>query len=124
MLHSLPAFDSPQLKDWLDQHDASDFDALPFGVVAMTAGGIAVSYNAAESAFSGLRPERVIGRHFFQDVAPCANNALVAHRFDAAPELDVIIDYTFAFRLRPREVRLRLLQGGRLPQRYLLVEPQ
>lgn len=122
MSESLPAFDAPHLKDWLDRHDAHDFDALPYGVVAMTAEGITVGYNTAESVASGLGPERVIGRHFFRDVAPCANNAIVAHRFDVEPELDAIIDYTFAFRLRPRDVRLRLLQGGRLPQRYLLIE--
>ena len=48
-----------------------DVDALPFGLITLDAEGIVVGYNQAESALSGLDPERVLGRNFFEHVAPC-----------------------------------------------------
>ena len=52
-------------------------------------------YNAAESRLSGLPSDRVIGRQFFREVAPCCNNARVAQRFGAAT-LDVTISHSGA----------------------------
>jgi photoactive yellow protein len=63
-------------------------DALPFGVVAMVPDGTVTAYNTAEAALSGLTPSRVVGRNFFTSVAPCTNNFMVAHRFEAEPEID------------------------------------
>jgi len=51
-----------------------DLDALPFGVILLDKNLVVKGYNRAESTESGIRPERVIGRHFFDVVAPCANN--------------------------------------------------
>jgi len=78
-------------------------------------------YNKAESALSGLRPERVIGRHFFSAIAPCSNNYLVAGRFDEA-ELDAIVDYVFTLRMAPTPVRLRLLRQPNARHMYMIVE--
>ncbi len=97
-----------------------ELDALPFGVVEMDREGTVLRYNAAESRSSGLPPERVVGRHFFRDVAPCSDNRLVAQRY-ALDTLDETLAYTFLLRMRPVPVTLRLLkpvEGGRM---YLLV---
>lgn len=99
-------------------------DQLSFGVIQMDAGGFVTHYNRSESLASGLRPERVMGRHFFTAVAPCANNALVAGRFVAEPELDAIIDYVFTWWLRPTAVRLRMLRAPERRHAYLLVQRQ
>jgi photoactive yellow protein len=106
----------------LDAADRAALDALGFGVVRMDREGKVVAYNRSESELSGLSPERVIGRPFFTDVAPCTNNFMVAHRYEEAEALDETIDYVFTFRMRPTKVRLRLLKSPGAPHMYLLVE--
>lgn len=115
-------FSSPNLLDHLEKADAATLDALPFGLIAMDADGHVLAYNAAEAALSGLTPSRVIGRHFFSAVAPCANNYMVAQRFESEPELDEFIDYVFTLRMATTPVRLRLLKSGNAHRMYLAVE--
>lgn len=49
----------------------SEIDALPFGLIAVDRAGTIEQYNAYESKLSRLSKERVTGRNFFTDVAPC-----------------------------------------------------
>ena len=65
-------------------------------------------------------PNRVIGRRFFLEVAPCSNNAQVAQRFEAAT-LDATIPYTLALRMKPVPVILRLLKAPDSTRMYFLV---
>ena len=51
--------------------DQAAYDRLPFGFIVLDEHGYVEEYNQAESELSGLSPGRVIGRHFFRDVAPC-----------------------------------------------------
>jgi photoactive yellow protein len=46
-------------------------DALPYGAIQLTGDGVITAYSRAESQLSGLSPERVIGKNFFRQVAPC-----------------------------------------------------
>ncbi len=96
-----------------------ELDELPFGVVEMDLEFNVLRYNDTESRYSGLPRERVVGRNFFRDVAPCSNNRRVAQRY-ALPALDETIAYTFALRMQPVPVTLRMLKpaGG---QRLLLL---
>jgi photoactive yellow protein len=48
------------------------FDTLPYGVVLINAEGNVTGYNEKEAALSGLDPKKVLGRNFFNDIAPCA----------------------------------------------------
>jgi photoactive yellow protein len=115
-------FDAPGIMDWLDAASPAALDKLPFGVVGLAADGTVARYNAVEGKLSGLTPARVIGRKFFTSVAPCANNFMVAHRFETEAELDVFVDYVFTFRLVPLKVRLRLLKRRDAKLMYMLVE--
>jgi photoactive yellow protein len=47
------------------------FDELPFGAIVIDPDGTIASYNEYETRLSQLDRERVIGRNFFRDVAPC-----------------------------------------------------
>lgn len=116
-------FDDADIHHRLDGiADPAAFDELDFGVIALDADHRVTSYNAAESALSGLSPDRVIGRHFFSEVAPCTNNYMVAQRFETEDTLDDTIDYVFTLRMRPTPVRLRLLRRPEAVRQYLLVE--
>lgn len=113
-------FDAPDAAASLQRLSADELDGLDFGVVEMDHQGQVLRYNATESRYSGLPVDRVVGRHFFRDVAPCSNNRHVAHRYEAAT-LDDTIAYTFALRMKPVPVTLRLLKPADSPCMYLLV---
>jgi photoactive yellow protein len=59
--------------DALAQMTREQLDALPFGVIELAADGTILSYNAGEAELSGRQPEKVIGKNFFTEVAPCTN---------------------------------------------------
>jgi photoactive yellow protein len=116
------SFEDSNILRRLDAADDVVLDSVPFGVIRINGDGFVVSYNAVESESAGLCSERVLGRRFFSQVAPCMNNGLVAARFELEPQLDCVIDYVFALRLRSTPVRLRLLKSPGCRYRYLLVE--
>jgi photoactive yellow protein len=49
-----------------------ELDKLPYGLITLDAEGRVIHYNDTESRLVGLPKERVIGKRFFVDVAPCA----------------------------------------------------
>ncbi|HJL18291.1 MAG TPA: helix-turn-helix domain-containing protein [Sandaracinaceae bacterium LLY-WYZ-13_1] len=101
-------------------------DALPFGVIQLSDDGTVLLYNATESRFSGIGREHAEGKHFFGELAPCCNNRLVYGRFKEGLErgkLDVQIDYTFTYRMRPTNVRLHLYRDDETRSNWLTVTP-
>ena len=115
------SFDNVALPE-LDTMRVEDRDALPFGVVGFEADTLVQVYNATEARMSGLDPATVMGVPFFDAVAQCMNNFMVAQRFEDEPEIDDIIPYVLTLRMRPTRVRLRLLASPAISQRYILIE--
>jgi photoactive yellow protein len=119
-LPELPAFDAPDAAARLAELPTPDFDRLPFGAIEMDRTTLVLRYNATESGYSGLSPSRVLGRPFFREVGICADNRLVARRYDEA-SLDETLAYTFSLRMRPTPVTLRMLKPEGSETMYLLV---
>lgn len=115
-------FEQPDLLGQLEGTEPAALDRLGFGVIRLDRDTRVLAYNRYESEATGLTAARVIGRHFFTDVGPCMDNALVAGRFVQQPELDEMLDYVFALHLKPVPVRLRLLASARHAARYVLVK--
>lgn len=101
---------------------ASEPDAVSFGAIAIDREHRAVAYNAVESRAAGLSPERVLGKPFFSEVAPCMNNFMVAQRFADTDTLDETIDYVLTLRMRPTRVRMRLLREPGAACGWILIE--
>ena len=102
-------------------------DQLPVGVIQLSDTGRVLLYNATETRFSGLKREDAEGKHFFGELAPCCNNRLVYGRFKRGVEednLDVFIDYTFTYRMRPTNVRLHLYRDVETRSNWMTVEPK
>jgi photoactive yellow protein len=99
-----------------------DLDRLPFGVVGLDSEKLVVVYNATEAGMAGLARDSVIGLPFFDAVAQCMNNFMVAQRFEDEAELDEIVPYVLTLRMRPTRVRLRLLATPDAPLQYILIE--
>ncbi|REE23180.1 photoactive yellow protein [Paraburkholderia sp. BL27I4N3] len=102
--------------------DGEHLDALPFGLIGIAPDAIVTLYNATESKNAGLRPESVLGKHFFEEVAPCMNNFMVAQRFADEDGLDHVVPYVLTLRMRPTPVRLRLLKAPEYATRFVLIE--
>ena len=116
-----PGFDSITLPT-LEAMSEQERDALPYGVVGLDADTIVKSYNATEARMAGLDQASVLGVPFFDAIAQCMNNFMVAQRFVDEPELDAIIPYVLTLRMRPTQVRMRLLATPTMPHRYILIE--
>lgn len=97
-------------------------DGVPFGVIGFTSDALVTVYNATESKNAGLRAQRVLGKHFFEEVAPCMNNFMVAQRFEDEEAIDDIVPYVLTLRMRPTPVRLRLLKAPDCATRFVLIE--
>ena len=106
--------------------ESGGVDRLGFGIIGFDDDYLVRVYNRTESVVAGLSPERVMGFHLFDSIAPCMNNFLVAQRFqDAVAQglaLDDTISYVLTLRMRPTPVKLRLLALPALRYRYVLVE--
>lgn len=124
MTATILAFDAPDVLGALLPLDDAALDACDFGVIAMTPDGTVVQYNAFESRRAGMSRDRVVGRHFFSEVAPCTNNFLVATRYEEEARIDDVIPYVFTLRMRPTPVDLRLVKGAGAARMYLLVRPR
>jgi photoactive yellow protein len=114
-------FDDVDVYDTLMATPDEALDEVDFGVIGLDHHHRVVLYNSTESSLSGLTRDRVLGRHFFSEVAPCTNNFMVASRFEAEELLDATIEYVFTLRMTPTPVQLRLLSRPDASRRYLLV---
>lgn len=121
MIMTDTGFESVTLQT-LEAMSDDERDALPYGAVGLAADTIVQSYNATEARMAGLDRASVIGVPFFDAIAQCMNNFMVAQRFEDEPELDAIVPYVLTLRMRPTKVRLRLLASAKAAQRYILIE--
>jgi photoactive yellow protein len=108
----------------IDRMSESEPDALPFGAIRLDREGKILSYNITESKLTGRDPQRVIGRNFFKDVAPCTNVQAFAGRFRegvAKGEMHVIFPYRFDFEMAPRDVTVTLFWSKQTETAWVFV---
>ena len=94
--------------DHLAEHE---LDRLPFGAIRLDREGNVLSFNQYESELTGRHRDRVIGRNFFTEVAPCTNVREFAGRFRAGVargQLHEVFPYRFDFEMAPRDVTVTL----------------
>ena len=97
----------------LDMMSAIEFDSLPFGVIRLDNEGRVLAYNRAESLYSGLKQQHVIGRDWFRDIAPCTNTAKFFGKFKEGATkgmIDTTFDYVFT-RFSEPTVRVHMLKA-------------
>lgn len=119
-------FDQPDLPALLTDLSTAQLDDLGFGVIGFDDEGVVRQYNRFESQAAALSLDRVIGNPIFTNVAPCMNNFMVAQRFEDAREagtaLDVTVDFVLTWRMRPTNVRLRLIAVPGAHHRYVVLD--
>ncbi|MEH3144458.1 MAG: GAF domain-containing protein [Methylobacterium frigidaeris] len=93
----------------LDAMTPEQIENLDQGVIQLDAEGTIRIYNAAESRFSGRAPERVLGRNFFRDVAPCTRQPRFYGRFrDGVRRGSLDETFTFVYGFDPQPMRMRI----------------
>ncbi|UQA54685.1 PAS domain-containing protein [Polyangium aurulentum] len=75
-----------------------EVDDLPYGFVVLDGEGKILLYNRYESRLSRLSPERVIGKNFFKEVAPCTRVEAFYGRFLQLVEREDRLNDAFRFR--------------------------
>ncbi|AKF03465.1 photoactive yellow protein [Sandaracinus amylolyticus] len=104
------SFDQDDVANVLAKLPPSQLDELPFGAIELDANGRILQYNATESKLSGRAVESVIGRLFFDEVAPCTRRPEFYGRFlelvKGGPS--AVFDYVFDYKMRPRQVRVHM----------------
>ena len=102
----------------------AQLDELPFGAIRLDRDGKILSYNMSESKLTGRTKERVIGRNFFTEVAPCTNVVAFAGRFRegmAKKDLHAIFPYRFDFQMAPRDVTVTLFYSRQTDSAWVFV---
>lgn len=108
----------------IDAMDVQELDELPFGAIRLDRTGKILSYNATEAKLTGRDPKRVIGRNFFNEVAPCTNVQAFAGRFRegvAKGDMHVIFPYRFDFEMAPRDVTVTLFYSKQTDSAWVFV---
>lgn len=93
----------------------AELDLLPFGAIRLDPAGMILAYNKPEERISGRAAKDVIGRSFFQDVAPCTRVRRFFGAFQIGVErrdLNEVFDFTFRFPAATREVRIRMIYSA------------
>jgi photoactive yellow protein len=110
----------------IDSISDAELDALPYGVIQVDAEGIVLRYNAYEESLSGLVRQKVVGRNFFKQIAPCTDMQEFYGRFRegvAAQELHCTFRFHFPFKKNPRDVTITLFYNALHKITWVLVQP-
>ena len=108
------AFEQDDLDNVIAQLAPEQVDRLAFGAIELDRTGKVLQYNAAESALTGRKPEAVIGRNFFEEIAPCCNKPAFRGVFDAgvaSGNLNAMFDYVFDYKMNPTKVQVHMKKG-------------
>ncbi|MDX2015839.1 MAG: PAS domain-containing protein [Myxococcaceae bacterium] len=101
-----------------------ELDAVPFGVIGLTPDGVIARYNLAEARFARLDRSRVVGRRFFDEVAPCTRTDAFQGRFVqflGTNEPFVRFSYVFDFKFGAQTVDIELVRDPASPLVYVCV---
>ncbi|NKE44236.1 photoactive yellow protein [Roseomonas frigidaquae] len=95
----------------LVSQDPTRLDRLPFGAILVDRIGRVMKYNAQESALSSRPAGEVIGKNFFNDVAPCTKGHQFQGRFQqgvSQGSLNTMFEYAFDYKMSPAKVRVHM----------------
>jgi len=102
---------------YINQVGAEQLDRLPYGLMILDVEGQVMFYNETESRLSGFSTQRVIGKNFFKDVAPCTRVKEFEGRFrqfaTGALGRTCFFDFAFNFSHGTQDVTIALSTGRR-----------
>ena len=93
------------------QREPHRAESLPFGAVLLDRNGIIQKYNQAEGLMLGRDPASVIGKNFFDEIAPCAKGKRFHGeflKFHTSGQVNTLFDYEFEYKTSPIKVRIHI----------------
>ncbi len=91
--------------------DPSRVELLPFGAIMVDQQGDVLRYNHVESGISGRPVTEVVGKNFFNDIAPCAKGQIFYNHFFRAVadgQVNTMFDYQFDYKMAATNVRIHM----------------
>lgn len=91
--------------------DPSRAELLPFGAIMVDQQGKVLRFNRVESGISGRTTADVVGKNFFNDVAPCAKGQIFYNHFFKAVadgQVNTMFDYQFDYKMEATKVRIHM----------------
>jgi photoactive yellow protein len=104
-------FEQDDIQNVLAKLKPEEIDDLTFGVIQVDEDGKILFYSVSESKLAGRDAAQVIGKNFFNDVAPCARRPEFYGRFlegVKSGRLNVVFEYIFDYKMNPTRVRVRM----------------
>jgi photoactive yellow protein len=100
---------------YINQVPAEELERLPYGLIVLDTEGNVLFYNETESKLAGFARERVLGKNFFREVAPCARVQAFEGRFKEFVEGKLgrvtFFDFAFHFARGTQNVLIGLSHG-------------
>ena len=91
--------------------DPSRAELLPFGAILVDQQGEVLRFNHVESGISGRNTADVVGKNFFNDIAPCAKGQVFYNHFFRAVadgQVNTMFDYQFDYKMKATNVRIHM----------------
>jgi photoactive yellow protein len=117
-------YDQDDIENVLSQLDDRQIDQRSFGAIQVDATGKILSYSRTESQITKRDPKDVIGKNFFDEVAPCTRRPEFHGRFVEgvkAGTLSVVFDYVFDYNMNPTKVRVHMKKALTGDTHWILV---
>jgi photoactive yellow protein len=103
------------IENVLAQMNTAEVDKLPCGAIQLDSTGRILFYNQAEGEIVGRKPEEVIGKSFFDEVAPCTKTPQFFGEFEklvANAGHKVQFQYTFDYKMKPTRVSVSMRKAN------------
>jgi photoactive yellow protein len=108
----------------VDRISEAELDRLPVGMIQLDRAGKVLKFNKTEGELAGKDPKAALGRHFFDDVAPCTKVREFHGRFVdgvARRELNETFAYTFGAPVKKIDVVITLFYSKTTDTVWVLV---
>lgn len=104
-------FQEKDLDNVMSKMNADQLDKLAFGAVQLDKDGKIIQYNNAEGAITGRDPKAMIGKNFFNEVAPCTKSPAFYGKFVEGVRsglLNTQFEYLFNNNMKPTQVKVHM----------------
>lgn len=107
-------FQPDDLQNALAEISDQEVDDLIYGAIELDAEGTILRYNLAETEITGRKGKDVIGKNFFDDVAPCTRSNEFSGRFFEGVktgQFNAVFEYIFDHQMEPTKVRIIMIKS-------------
>lgn len=104
-------FQEKDLDNVMTKMSGDQLDKLAFGAVQLDKDGKVLQYNNAEGAITGRDPKAMIGKNFFNEVAPCTKSPAFYGKFVEGVRsglLNTQFEYLFNYNMKPTQVKVHM----------------